>query len=189
MLRFGIGFAVLVALGLAALVALTINDVPKSSQRTQVAWGEVETAYRQRAALVPAIIGAVRAVTSTQTALIARIEARQAAVLALAPDPTAPSQPARFHGFMTVQDELSVPLGLVLDLMRLYPDQSREPAVRKAFDDLELAESRIVVTRSDYVANARRYNSQIADGPGAVVAKLFHPEARAMVADFSAAEP
>ena len=179
----------LAALGLAVLVALTINDVPKSSQRTQVAWGEVETAYRQRAALVPAIIGAVRAVTSTQAELIARIEARQAAVLALKPDPAAPAEPAHFHDFMKVQDDLSVPLGLVLDLMRLYPDQRREASVRKAFDDLELAESRIVVTRSDYVANARRHNSHIADAPGAVVAKLFHPEARPMVADFSASEP
>ena len=189
MIRLVLGVVGLACLAVAALAALTINDVPKSIQRTQTAWREVETSYRQRAGLVPSIIGAVRAVTSTQAGLIARIEARQAAVLALKPDPAAPAEPAHFHDFMKVQDELSVPLGLVLDLMRLYPDQSREAAMRKVFDDLELSESHIVVMRTDYIANARLHNSNIADMPGVVVAKLFHPEARPVVADFSAAEP
>ena len=61
--------------------------------------------------------------------------------------------------------------------------------MRKVFDDLELSESHIVVMRTDYIANARLHNSNIADMPGVVVAKLFHPEARPVVADFSAAEP
>ena len=189
MIRLVLGVIVLACLAVAALAALTINDVPKSSQRTQAAWGEVETSYRQRAGLVPGIIGAVRAVTSTQAGLIARIEARQADVLALKPDPAAPVEPAHFHNFMKVQDELSVPLGLVLDLMRLYPDQGREAVLRKVFDDLELSESRIVVMRTDYIANARLHNSNITEMPGVVVAKLFHPEARPVVADFSAAAP
>lgn len=187
--RILLGLILLMAAGLAGLVALTFNDVPSSSQRTLNAWHEVEASYAQRATLVPGILAAVRKVTGTQAELIGRIETRHAAVLALSPNLATPREPGRFSNFMKVQDSLSVQLGLVLDLMRLYPDQSREPELRKVFDDLELAESRMAVARTDYVASARQYNANVEGVPGVWVTALFHPEARPMVRDFATAQP
>ena len=181
------------ALALAAMFALaalyagwTANDAPAAAKLAAAAWERVESEFRSRAAYAEKIAATAAALNPGEKALPARIAAARAAVLALPPDPAAPASRARFQAFMKVQDALSDELGLVLDMLRLYPDQARSGPVRLVFDELELKESHIVVARSDYAAQARRHNQIIAEAPSSWVAATFHPEAKPLVASFDA---
>ena len=176
--------AALLLAGAAGYAGVTANDLPKAAARAGQYWTTVEKEFRQRAELVPQIVGAIEAVSPGQQDLIGRVKTAQAAVLALPADPAAPGSAARVRAFMKTQDGLSENLGTVLDLLRLYPDKSRSEPVRKVFDALELKESHIVVARTDYVAQAMQHNLLLASPPAQWVSGFFHPGAKPLVASF-----
>lgn len=178
--------AALLLAGAAGYAGITANDLPRAAARAEQYWTNVEKEFRQRAELVPQIVGAIEAVSPGQQDLIGKVKAAQAAVLALPADPAAPASIARVRAFMKTQDGLSENLGTVLDLLRLYPDKSRSEPVRKVFDALELKETHIVVARSDYVAQAMQHNQMLASPPAQWVAGYFHPGAKPLVASFDA---
>ena len=178
----------LVLLALLAIAGLyagwTANDAPAAAKSAAAAWGRVEDEFRSRADFSGKIAATVAQLNPGEKALPAKIAAARAAALALPPDPAAPASRARFLAFMKVQDALSEELGLVLDMLRLYPDQARSGPVRQVFDELELKESHIVVARTDFVAQANRHNRIIGDLPSRWVADLFHPEEKPLMASF-----
>lgn len=165
------GLAVIVAA--VAWVAVSANNAPHYGAAAREAWREVEQQFRARADMVPEIIAMVEAVNPTQGALIERLREAQAAVLALPPQPEAPTDPVRFRTFMDTQDNLSRTLGKVMDLMNLYPDRRSNPEIRQVLDALETRENRIVVARSDFVNLARNYNLSISRVPDRWVALAF----------------
>ena len=175
-------FAGIIAIG--GYFALTANDVPKAADRARNDWGRVEAEFRNRAEFVPQIVAAVEAVNPGQQALVARVKTAQAIVLALKPDASIPASPAKLRDFMKVQDGLSDSLGAVLDLMRLYPDKSREENIRKVFAELERLEDFIVVARNVYVERARNHNELRDMMPQKIMAALFPPKPPALVPTF-----
>ena len=185
-MRLGIfsGLVFLAGVGAGAFAFFTADDLPKAAQKAQTYWAGVEEEFLHRAEFVPAIIAAIESVSPSQADLIGKVKAAQAAVLALAPDPQAPADIKRFRGYMLVQDNLSRHLGLVLDMLQLYPEKVRTGAVAKTFDDLERKESHVVVARGDYVAQATAHNSMLSNPPQSWVASYFHPEAKPLVASF-----
>ncbi len=180
-----VGILLLAAIvALAAYFALTANDVPKAAERARSGWARVEQEFRKRAEFVPEIVGAVALVNSGQQALIDKVKTAQAGVLALKPDDSIPASPARLRSFMKVQDGLSESLGEVMDLMRLYPDRSREENIRKVFAGLEMHENFIVVARNVYVEQARSHNELRGLMPQRLIAALFPPQPPALVPTF-----
>ena len=182
---WALAIGLLAVFGAAALAVLGRHDVSGDGRRALAAWSSVETEFRQRAALVPPIIAALRKVDRSQEGLIQRVEAAQAAVLALEPDSAAPFGSERFRTFMATQDRLSRALGEVLDILHQYPARS-ERYVQDVLGRLEDSESRIVIARADYVNAARRYNEGLSSLTGRLLAAVVGPRASPMVASFDA---
>ena len=179
------GIALVAAVGYAFITA---DDVPKAAQRAKAVWGSVETEFRNRAEFADTIIATIAQINPGQTELVDKVKSAQGAVLALKPDATAPADITHFRSFMKVQDALSANLGLVMDMLRLYPDKARTDGVAKTFAELELKESHIVVARSDYVELAGAHNNLLKALPQSWVAAFFHPDARPLVASFDPAK-
>lgn len=172
--------------GLAVVVWMAAGVVNVSSVAAQAggAWTQVDQEFRGRAALVPEIVTVVRAVNPAQQDLVDDLQRAQAAVLALKADPAAPGDAGRFAAFKKTQDDLSVALGRVMDLVNLYPDRRREPAIRAVLDKLERIENRIVVARSDYRGTAQRYNAAVTGVPGRWLAAFVQPDAKPLIPGF-----
>ena len=179
----------LAAAATAAYAALSVSELPKAEARAQAGWQAVEQEFRRRAEFVPAVITAIEAINPAQKDLIGKVQTAQAQVLSLPADPAAPASSQRFQAFMKVQDTLSESLGDVMDMLRVYPDKGRSPPVRKVFDELELKETRIVVARSNYVAEAVQHNNLITTPPTAWVTALMYPQAKPLVASFDSGKP
>ena len=178
------GLILLAGVGAGAYAVFTADDLPKAAQKAQTYWAGVEAEFRHRAEFVPEIIAAVQQVSPGQGELIGKVKAAQAAVLAMPADPQAPADIKRFRGFMQVQDNLSDHLGLVMDMLQLYPEKARTEAVAKTFSELERKESHVVVARGDYVMQATAHNAMLRNPPQSWVVSYFHPKAKPLVASF-----
>jgi hypothetical protein len=182
-----IATAVLVVLVIAGLVSIVnrgARQVSSAANRAVAAWSTVEQEFKARAGIAPAMADLARRLDATGEELAARIIAAADAIEKLAPDPGRPYAPDRFRAFMGVQDALSVPLGQVLDLVNAHPAEAADPTVKELLARLAAHEQRIVVARSDYVANARTYNAEIEGIPNRWTVSFFHPDASQMVASF-----
>lgn len=173
-----------VAVAAVAWVVVNSKRTPHYDAAARAAWQEVERQFRARAEMVPEVIAVVEAVDPTQTAFVEQLSTTRAAVLALPPQPDAPTDPARFRAFMETQDELSRTLGKVMDLMNIYSDRRSNPEIRRVLAALETQENRIVVARSDFVRLARAYNLSISSIPGRWLTRAFLGQQPLMVESF-----
>lgn len=177
---------ILAALLIAALgyAAFAYRALPETRRLSLVYWADVEREFRARAAHAIAVAAAFETLNPQTKPLAEKVRAASGAIMALAPDPAAPADRARFRAFLKTQDALSDNLGLMLDFLHLYPLQVREGPIRKVFDELELRESHIVVARTDYVETARRHNLLLSQPPSSWVAAIFDPGEKPLVANF-----
>ena len=180
--------AVALLLAAGGYTAFTARAILDAATRAGQDWTAVEDEFHRRADYASAIAATVEALNPGAKELADKVRTAQAAVAKLPRDPAAPRSKTRFRNFMKTQDALSDSLGLVLDMLRLYPDKARLPEVRKVFDDLELKETHIVVARSDYVEQARLYNSYLAGPPASWIAPWVRKDARPLVASFDPAK-
>src|SRR5579864_3795797 len=92
MKKFGIGCAILMALGLIVLVFVAIagmgyNHLVKLSQNTDSKWAQVENVYQRRADLVPNLVATVSGAANFEKSTLTEITAARASVGQVKVDP------------------------------------------------------------------------------------------------------
>lgn len=180
-----IGVVLVLAL---AFVGARFMNVPQAESRAANAWGEVQRQFLLRAYITQDIIDAVRAVNPVRTDLIEALETKRQQVIAYPLDDRAPRSEDRFRAYVAKQDELSVELARVMDMLQFFPERRVEPPMSTALGRLAQNESRIVVARSDYLRAANTYNRLVTNVPTRWFAGLIEPAATPLVTDFGAAE-
>lgn len=186
--RYFIVIGIILVIALAFFGARFMN-VPQAESRAASAWGEVERQFQLRAYLTRDVIDVVRAVSPAQTELMAALEEKRQKVLRYPFDTRAPIEGERFRAFMATQDELSIELGKVMDLMQLYAERRSHPPISTVLAHLAQSESRIVVARSDYVRAAKSYNRMVTNFPTRWFANLIEPETIPMIVSFDMTTP
>lgn len=186
--RFFIFLGVILVIALA-FIGTRFMNVPQAESRAISAWGEVERQFQLRAYLTHDVIDAVRVVTPAQLELLAALEEKRQKVLRYPFDAKAPMDDKRFRAFMATQDELSVELGKVMDLMQLYPERRSQQPISDVLSQLAQSESRIVIARSDYVRAAKSYNRLVTNFPTRWFAGLIEPDAPPMIVSFDIKAP
>jgi LemA protein len=152
---------VIVALVFVALVlaVLLYNRLTRARNRTEAAWGDVDSELRRRADLVPELNAAVAAYAEHErSALEAAAEARGAAH---GDDPAARA---------TVERRLGSAIGGVVGIAEAYPELRASERFAQLQEQLSQSEDRIALTRMVYNDTVQTYNSAIEALPASLVA-------------------
>ena len=168
--------------GLIAIIAIVVlaiiwgmgiyNGLVSKQETVEQAVGNVQTAYQQRADLIPNLVATVKGYAQhEQGTLTAVIEARSKATgITIDPSNITPEQLAQFQ---EAQDQLSGALSRLLVSIERYPDLKANENFMALQSQLEGTENRITVERQKFNETAMAYNQYIRKVPRNIIANMF----------------
>src|SRR5262245_35885907 len=179
MKKYGIGCAVLVAIGIIVLIVIAIaggsyNRLVKLSQNTDTQWAQVQTVYQRRADLIPNLVNTVSGAANFEKSTLTEIVQARASVGQVKVDPnSAPADPAKLEEFDRAQGQLSSALSRLLVVVERYPELKANANFRDLQAQLEGTENRIAVERRDFNSAVQSYNTAIKSFPTVLFAGMF----------------
>jgi LemA protein len=184
MKKYGIGCAVLVAIGVIVLIIIAIagggyNRLVRLSQYTDTQWAQVQTVYQRRADLIPNLVSTVSGAANFEKSTLTEITQARASVGQVKVDPnTAPTDPNKLEAYNQAQGQVSSALSRLLVVVERYPDLKANGNFRDLQAQLEGTENRIAVARRDFNEAAQAYNTAIKSFPAVLYAGAFgfHPK-------------
>jgi LemA protein len=162
---FAIGVVVVVA---GFVVLTTYNAVVALSQRIDKAWSNIDVALKQRYDQLPNLVTAVRDLMAFEQNVLTEVTRARSAY-----SPTAPIPEQAI-----VSDATSSAVRTLFAVVEQYPDLKSQGNVADLQDEIERLESMIADRRELYNDQVYRYNTRIAQIPGALLAPLFGWQAR-----------
>ena len=184
MKKYGIGCAILGAIGLASLVLVIVavggyNRLVKLSQGVDSQWSQVENVYQRRADLIPNLVATVSGAANFEKSTITEVTAARASVGQVKlPSGTAPSDPRQLEQFEAAQGQLSSALSRLLVVAERYPELKATQNFQNLQAQLEGTENRISVERGRFNEAVRSYNTAVRSFPALLYAGMmgFHPK-------------
>ena len=150
---------VALVLVLVAFAVLLYNRLTRARNRTQAAWGDVDSELRRRADLVPELNAAVAAYAEHErSALEAATEARTAAH---GDDPAARA---------AAEGRLGSAIGGLVGIAEGYPELRASERFAQLQGQLSQSEDRIALARMVYNDTVQTYNSAIESLPANLLA-------------------
>ena len=169
-------FAVVLVLALVGFIVLSsYNAVVALRQRSGKAWSNIDVALRQRHDQLPNLVAAVRGVMAFEQDVLTEVTRARAAY---SPGAPIPDQAA-------TSDATSAAVRTLFAVVENYPDLKSQGNVAALQEEIERLESMIADRRELYNDQVYRYNTRIAQVPGALLAPIFGWRPR----EFFAAEP
>jgi LemA protein len=179
MKRFGVGCAVLAALGLVVLLVVAFagagyNRLVRLSQQVDQQWAQVQNVYQRRADLIPNLVGTVSGAANFEKSTLTEITAARASVGQVKLDPNkAPTDAAKLAEFEQAQGQLSSALSRLLVVVERYPDLKATGNFQTLQAQLEGTENRISVERGRFNEVVQKYNTAVKSFPTTLYASLF----------------
>jgi LemA protein len=169
-------FAVALLVVIVGFIVLTsYNAVVALRQRIDKAWSNVDVVLKQRHDQLPNLIAAVRGLMDFERDVLTRVtEARSAYT---------PSAPIRDQA--VTSEETTAAVRSLFAVVERYPDIKAAANVADLQEEIERLEGMIADRRELYNDQVYRYNTRIAQVPGALLAPLFDWRPR----EFFAADP
>ena len=166
---------VVVATVVGFIVVSSYNAVVALRQRIDKAWANIDVVLKQRHDQLPNLVAAVRGLMAYERAVLTRVTEARAAYSPTAP---IPDQAA-------TSDATSEAVRSLFAVVERYPDIKAGTNVQDLQDEIERLEGMIADRRELYNDQVYRYNTRIAQVPGALLAPLFGWHSRV----FFAADP
>jgi LemA protein len=166
---------VLVAIVAGFIVLTSYNAVVALQQRIDKAWSNIDVALKQRHDQLPNLVNAVRGVMAFEQDVLTEVARARSAYSPTAP---IPDQAA-------VSEATTSAVKSLFAVVENYPDLKSQGNVVSLQAEIERLESMIADRRELYNDQVYRYNTRIAQVPGALLAPLFGWQPR----DFFAARP
>src|SRR5579871_4994016 len=184
MKKYGIGCAILVAIGVIVLIIVAIaaggyNHLVRLQQGVDTQWAQVQNVYQRRADLIPNLVSTVSGAANFEKSTLTEITQARASVGQVKVDPnSAPTDPSQLEAYNRAQGQLSSALSRLLVVSENYPDLKANSNFRDLQAQLEGTENRIAVARRDFNEAAQAYNTAIRSFPTLIMAKIsgFHPK-------------
>jgi LemA protein len=142
-----------------ALVVLLYNRLTRARNRTQAAWGDVDSELRRRADLVPELNEAVAAYAEHERTVLE--SAAQARAAALGDDPATRA---------VSETRLGAAIGGVIGLAEANPELRASERFAQLSEQLAQSENRIARARMVYNDTVQTYNSAIQALPASLLA-------------------
>jgi LemA protein len=169
------------------LAGCGINTIPTLQERAKAGWSEVLNQYQRRADLIPNLVQTVKGYAAQESNVLTEvIEARAKATQMQIP-PDVLTNPEAFKKFQEVQGQLSGALGRLIAVSEKYPDLKSNQNFLALQAQLEGTENRIAISRRDYIATVKDYNTELRTIPGRWWRAILYPDAKPME-NFTVAE-
>jgi len=156
-----------------SLAACGFQAIPKSKNKVEAAWAEVQNQYKRRADLIPNLVEVVKGYAKHEKeTLEGVIEARaKATQVTVNPNDLNEKTMKQFQG---AQGELSRALGRLMVVSERYPDLKANQNFRDLQVQLEGTENRITVARQRYIEAINEFNNHITVPPNAWTNSIFY---------------
>ena len=169
-----IGSLIILAVLAMALVAgcNSYNGFVENEVSVEKAWGQVQSAYQERADLVPNLVSTVKGAADFESSTLENLVNARAKATSVNIDPSNMSAEdlANFQG---AQGELSKGLGRLLMVMENYPQLQATGGFRDLQAQLEGIENRIRVERNRFNEATANFNVSVRRFPASFFASVF----------------
>jgi LemA protein len=165
-------------LGVFALFASHINNIPTYDENVKEAFSQVQNQYKRRADLIPNLIKTVKAYAQHEKDLFTQITNARAKAGQMVIDEKLLNDPKAFAKFEKMQNSLSAALSKLMMVSERYPSLKSDKNFLALQSQLEGTENRISVARKDYINQVKIYNTELRTIPGKWVASLLYPDAK-----------
>ena len=170
---------VLWMLVLAAWVpACGYNTSVEADEDVKAAWGNLQSAYKRRADLVPSLVATVKGAANFEKDTLTQVVEARAKVGQMKIDSSTIDSPERLKQFEAAQGQLSGALSRLMVVAEKYPDLRATESFRELQAQLEGTENRINTERVRYIAAVAAYNKVVQVFPTLIGAKLRGKEVR-----------
>lgn len=168
------GIVIIVAL--VALVAIwgvsVYNGLVTKQEGVEKAVGNVQTAYQQRADLIPNLVATVKNYAEYEAGtLTAVVEARAKATQVTLDANNLTEE--NIKAFQAAQDQMSGALSRLLVTVEQYPDLKANQNYRDLQEKLESCENGIANARRQFNDAAQTFNTSVRRFPGNIIASMF----------------
>ncbi|WP_417070032.1 LemA family protein [Niveibacterium terrae] len=181
----GLGLLLLAIILLCWQGITSYNQLQAGDEWVTASWSQVLNQYRRRADLIPNAIALTRSYAKHETAIFTELaKARQLAVGFAAPDGR---DPRAVEQYRLAQAGLTQQLGRLLALVEKYPELKADRIFQDLLVQLEGTENRIAYARQRYIDSVTRYNTEIRQFPGNLIAQACGLRARPNFSDSDAA--
>jgi LemA protein len=164
----------LLSVAVLSLSACGINSVPTAQENAKAKWADVENAYQRRADLIPNLVETVKGAAKSETQILTQVTEARAKATAINITTDDLSDPATFEKFNAAQNQLTQAMGQLRTVVEAYPQLQSQEGYKTLMSQLEGAENRITVARSDYNEAVRQYNTTIRTFPDSIGANIIH---------------
>lgn len=136
------------------------------------AWSKVQSAYQERADLVPNLVATVKGAADFERGTLEAVTNARAKATSVQVDPTNLT-PEKMAEFQKAQSELGQSIGRLLVSVESYPTLQANASFRDLQAQLEGMENRIRVERNRYNDSSTAYNKSIRRFPASFFASIF----------------
>jgi LemA protein len=163
--------ALVVILGLGWAVSVG-NRLVGMDQAVQESWAQVQTAYQQRADLVPNLVETVKGFAAQERTVLEEVTRARASVAGIKVTPEVLNDPAQLRKFQEAQSQLGGALSRLLVTVERYPELKSNQNFLALQNQLESIENRVAVERRRFNESVRAYNTSVRSFPASLVASF-----------------
>jgi LemA protein len=168
--------AVVLVLAIVGFIVLTsYNAIVALRQRIDKAWANIDVILKQRHDQLPNLVTAVRDLMTFERDVLTRVTEARAAYA-----PTAP-----IHDQAETSEATSAAVRSLFAVVERYPELTSQANVTALQAEIERLEGMLADRRELYNDQVYRYNTRIAQVPGALLAPVFRWRPR----EFFAVDP
>ena len=170
---------IIVVLGLAALLVVwgvsIYNSLVSKQETVEKAVGNVQTAYQQRADLIPNLVATVKNYAEYEASTLEAVVAARAKATSTTLDANNLTE-ENLKAFQAAQDQMSSALSRLLVTVEKYPDLKANQNYLDLQSQLESCENSIANARREFNETAKAYNTYLRKFPNSIIAGMFNFE-------------
>ena len=167
---------VIIIIAVVALVAIwgvsVYNGLVSKQEGVETAVGNVQTAYQQRADLIPNLVATVKNYAEYEAKTLEAVVEARAKATATTLDASNLTEES-LKAFQAAQDQMSNALSRLLVTVEQYPDLKANQNYLDLQSQLESCENAIATARKQFNETARDYNTAVRRFPANLIAGLF----------------
>ena len=167
---------VIILIAIVALVAIwgvgAYNGLVSKQEGVETAVGNVQTAYQQRADLIPNLVATVKNYAEYEAKTLEAVVEARAKATATTLDANNLTE-ENIKAFKAAQDQMTNALSRLLVTVEQYPDLKANQNYLDLQSQLESCENAIATARKQFNETARDYNTAVRRFPANLIAGLF----------------
>ena len=148
------------------------NGLITKQETVEKAVGNVQTAYQQRADLIPNLVATVKNYAEYEAGTLTAVVEARAKATSVTLDASNLTE-ENLKAFQAAQDEVSSALSRLLVTVEKYPDLKANQNYLDLQSKLESCENTIANARRQFNETARQYNTAVRRFPGNIIAGMF----------------